>query len=97
MAPLDDYSSQLMKAFKKKGGAAGHTISQIMVAMDQVCVFHLTLTQTSPLNINKLFGATVLPLYLFLGLSLTIMFKYALEPYYNHIISFFFFATESKH
>ena len=41
MAQLDRYSSQLMKVFKKKGGAAARRISQIMGAMDQVCVFHL--------------------------------------------------------
>ncbi|XP_056295665.1 uncharacterized protein LOC130209821 isoform X3 [Pseudoliparis swirei] len=35
MAQLDHYSSQLMKVFKKKGGAAGRSISQIMAAMDQ--------------------------------------------------------------
>lgn len=35
MAQLDHYSSQLMKVFKKKGGAAGRSINQIMAAMDQ--------------------------------------------------------------
>lgn len=40
MSQLDHYSSQLMKVFKKKGGAAGRRIRFIMVAMDQVCFFH---------------------------------------------------------
>ena len=41
MGQLDHYSSQLMKVFKKKGGAPGRRINQIMVTMDQVCVFSL--------------------------------------------------------
>ncbi|XP_030008984.1 uncharacterized protein LOC115432239 [Sphaeramia orbicularis] len=34
MSNLDHYSNQLMKVFRKKGGAAGHKISMIMAAMD---------------------------------------------------------------
>uniref|UniRef100_A0A3P8TP41 PB1 domain-containing protein n=1 Tax=Amphiprion percula TaxID=161767 RepID=A0A3P8TP41_AMPPE len=36
MSKLDHYSNQLMKVFRKKGGAAGHKISMMVAAMDKV-------------------------------------------------------------
>lgn len=35
MSKLDQYSNKLMKVFKKKGGAAGRRITEIMVAIDE--------------------------------------------------------------
>ncbi|XP_054863851.1 uncharacterized protein LOC111586893 isoform X2 [Amphiprion ocellaris] len=35
MSKLDHYTNQLMKVFRKKGGAAGHKMSMIVAAMDK--------------------------------------------------------------